>query len=178
MKANRRLFTGFVLLAAVTVACACPASLPGLNPLKGIEETGMAIASQVPQGLAETAEAFATEADISPDELAQTAQAGVATFIPQGTGEAPDNIPIIEGQVSMQVATPEMVSYTVNQPAEDVKNFYQGQMPAYGWKLEENDGIQIPGTTVLSYENEESRANVTIVGIGDTTQVLIEISPK
>lgn len=179
MKINRRLFTGFVLLSAITVACACPASLPGLNPLKGIEETGKAIASQLPEGLAETALALATDMDVSPDELAKTAEAGVATFVPQGTGEAPANIPIFEGQVNMQIATPEMVSYTVDQSPEDVKNFYQGQMPAHGWTVvEAGDGLQIPGTTMLSYENNESTANVTIVGIGKTTQVLIEISSK
>jgi hypothetical protein len=178
MKSNKRLFTGFVLLAALMVACACPASLPGLNSLKGVEETGKAIASQLPQGLAETAEAYATEVDVSPQEIAKTAEAGMATFIPETTGEPPKDIPIIEGDVSMQIVTPEMVSYTAKQSPEDVKNFYQGQMLAYGWKLEENDGIQIPGTTVLSYENEEKRANVTIIGLGETTQVLIEVSAK
>lgn len=178
MKSNKRLFTGFVLLAALMVACACPVSLPGLNPMRGIEETGKAIASQLPEGLAETAMAYATEVDVSPQEIAKTAEASVATFMPQTTGEPPQDIPIVEGTVSMQIATPEMISYTVNQSPEVVKNFYQGQMLAYGWKLEENDGLQIPGTTVLSYENETKRANVTIIGAGGTTQVLIEISSK
>lgn len=176
MKTNRRLFTGFVLLAAITVACTCPVSLFGLNPLKGIEKTGMAIASQMPEGLAETFQVLVTES--APEGFAQTAEAGIATFVPQGTGKAPDNIPIMEGKVDMQLATPETVTYSVNKSAEDIKKFYQDQMPAYGWKLVEDGGLDMAGMVNLRFENEESHADVNVIGVGDSAQVLISIKPK
>lgn len=191
MKFNRRLLTGFVLLAALIVACSCPVSLAGLNPMNGIEETGKALASQLPQGMAETAEALATRVDISPEEIArtaqavvtdvspqeilQTAEAGVGTLVPGTTGEPPADIPVPGGDVSMQVSSPEMLSYTVKQSAEEVKAFYEAQMPAYGWTAVENDGFQVPGATALKFKKEAKTASVTIVGIGETTQVLINI---
>lgn len=176
MKANKRIFSGVILLAIFITACACPVSLPGLNPLKGIEATGLSIVSQIPQGLAETAEAYATKVDISPEEIAKTAEAGVATFIPNQTGTAPTDIPIVEGDVSMQIENPEMISYTIKKSAEDIKNFYVEKMPANGWSEQETNGLPIPGTTILNYTKADRKATITIIGVGDTTQVLIEIS--
>ncbi|MCC6148312.1 MAG: hypothetical protein IT308_12195 [Anaerolineaceae bacterium] len=177
MKSRRQLFTGFVLLAVLTVACACPISLSGLNPLSGIEETGMAIASELPGGLLETAGAYATEAGVSPEDIMKTIEVGVDDFSSETTGEPPKDIPIVEGEVSIQVSSPTNLVYTVKLAAEDVKNFYQGQMPAYGWK-QEDAGVQIPGIDRLSYSNDQSQVLITIMGTDNTTQVLIEVKAK
>lgn len=187
MKSKRRFVTWIILAAGLMLACACPATLPGLNPLKGIESTAGALVSEVPQGAVETMEAvitqdaagwvatagaMATQSGFSMENIAKTAEG----YLPEEGTQPPQDIPILSGEVSGLRASENLVTYQVKKPFDEVKKFYEEQMPAQGWERKDKEGFDMPGVTLMVFVKAGRTANVSMVGMGEQTQVLIEIS--
>lgn len=176
-----------VLLALASAALACNAlkraadNVEQVQTVQAIATTGQEIATQV-QGIAtevsesgalETAQAMATEFEDS--GMLETVQVAVTEI---ASGEGPENIPIIEGETSNFIGTSSLVSYTTTLDFDQVKSFYEQQMPAYGWQTGDDLTISSPTYAVLSYQNAEQEAMVTLSTVGNNTVVLINITPK
>lgn len=144
----------------------------------GFQQTAEALATELEQGgLAETAQALATEAQGS--GLAETAQA-VATEGSLTLGEAPDDIPVMEGEKSLFFGTEEVVSYFIDADYDDVLAFYKQEMPANDWQPVASETVEAEGSAVLVYEKADRKAYVTLSQdpVQGNTIVQVTIQPK
>jgi hypothetical protein len=140
----------------------------------GLLETAQAFATAQGPGLIETALAVATQE--GPAILA-TAQAYITEAAP---GDAPEDIPIIDGDKEMFFQSPEMVSYVISLPYAQVVEFYKNQMPVNGWAMEDEDWVESETVANLQFEKTNRRASVVVTpapGAAKTT-VLIMIETK
>jgi hypothetical protein len=153
-------------------------------------KTVQALATQAGEsGLLSTAQAFATEQGPSLVEtvlavatkegpgLVGTAEAYITQSAP---GEAPKDIPIMDGQKEMFYQSPEMVSYVINVPYPQAVEFYKNQMLANGWTKVEQDWVEEQAIANLQFEKAYTKASVVLTAStgGDKTTVVITITPK
>jgi hypothetical protein len=138
----------------------------------GLLATAQAFATAQGPGLVETVLAVATQEGPA---LLATAQAYITEAAP---GDAPDDIPIIQGDKEMFFQSPKMVSYRIPLPYPQVVEFYKNQMPANGWAEEDQDWVEGETVSNLQYEKTNRRASVVLTsspGDGKTTvMILIE----
>lgn len=136
-------------------------------------ETARAFATQEAPGYVETAQALATEQG---PELIETAQA-LATQVATNLGEAPADIPLVEGERSQFYAIENLVFYLTPTPFPDVLAFYQEQMPANGWEKTDQDSLEGENAAVLIYQKDHRNASIalSIDPINQHTIVLITI---
>jgi hypothetical protein len=157
----------------------------------GLEQTIQAFATDQGPGLQQTIEAFATnqgpgleqtvQAFMTQDVpgLAETVQA-VATQSGSGTSQAPEDIPLVDGEKNNLVTSPTFVTYFTSTDFNSVVTFYANQMPANGWTKLDKESIQNANNAVLVYDKPTRKATVTL-GINPTdnsTVVVITISQK
>ncbi len=147
-----------------------------------IESSGLAVTAQAlateaaSGGLAATAEAMATEAGGS--GFTATAEA-VATegFV---MGQAPEDVPVYEGEKSLFFGSEEVVSYFVSARYADVVDFYKDQMPANEWVYDGSFSVETEDAAVLYYSKTDRTAIVTISrdSSDNTVSVQIVIQPR
>jgi len=121
-------------------------------------ETARAFATQEVPGYLETAQAFATEQ--GPGYI-ETAQA-FATQVASNLGEAPADIPHVEGERNQFYAIQNLVFYLTPLPYPDVVAFYKEQMPANGWEIEEQGTLEAENASVLMYEKDNRKASIAL----------------
>jgi len=156
----------------------------------GLIQTAQALATQADEsGLLSTAQAFATEqgpglietvlavATQESPAILGTAQAYITQLSP---GEAPDDIPIIDGQKEMFFQSPQFVSYVISVPYTQAVEFYKNQMLTSGWSKVDQDWVETGVVSNLQFEKADRRASVVLTTSsgGDKATVLITISPK
>jgi len=172
-----------------------------VNTIQALATTGQEIATQV-EGIAtqvgesdvmQTAMALATEFDES--ELMKTLevvltqapehgadiQATINTVLTQGAyGEAPSNIPLIDGELTYFFGSPNVVAYKTPHDFQYVLNFYRTEMPKFGWEKSDATSVETSTSAKLPYENADQRASVTlsINPANNETIVLINIISK
>ncbi len=140
----------------------------------GLLATGQALATEQGPGLIETVLAVATQEGPA---MLETAQAYITQSAP---GNAPEDIPVIEGQKEMFYQSPVLVSYIVTVPYAQAVEFYKNQMPANGWSKVEQDWVETEMLSNLQFEKNDRKASVLLTsapGEGKAT-VVITISPK
>jgi hypothetical protein len=116
----------------------------------GVIATGEAIATQFDEsGLQDTAQAIVTE--ISESGIQETAQS-FATEIVVQPEDVPADIPIMDGEKDAFVGSDQVISYFISASFEDVKTFYETEMPANGWTKVESGTIVTDTTATLVYE--------------------------
>jgi hypothetical protein len=157
----------------------------------GLIETVQALATGVgDSGFLTTAQAFATEQG---PELMATMQAFATDQVPGlletvqavGTsaapmlGQAPVDIPFVQGELENLISTSLLVTYGTTHDSELVVDFYNSEMLANGWTKvnEEQLGNAI---TLLTFEKPGRLASVTVTSnsVTSKTMVVIAIQPK
>lgn len=138
----------------------------------GFKETALAVVTQEAPGLKETANAVATQ---GLPAMEQTIQAIAGNASPNN---APEDIPLLEGEKENFYATSSFVSYTCSLDLATASDFYQNQMPLQGWSLQEDDSASAGGVVSLSYVKAERVATITLTEAGSTTLVVIVIEPQ
>jgi hypothetical protein len=125
----------------------------------------------------ETATPKPTEAGGASSDATET-PAGAATDITGLGGEAPDDIPIIDGQNSDLVASPEFVSYQTDADYKTAVSFYKDGMSKNGWTLDANASFDTDAAAILDFTKDKRKATVTITpdATTKTTIILITIS--
>jgi hypothetical protein len=140
----------------------------------GIIETLQAAATKVGEsGLQETVQAAATQ--IEDAGLRETVQA-MATDIFIAPEDVPADIPVIAGEKSDFVGSPQAISYFVKTDFNSVLSFYQQEMPARGWSKIDY-GTTITDTSAeLFYEKGGRRVTVFIAEVPIVNQVAVVIT--
>jgi len=140
----------------------------------GLLATAQAFATAQGPGLVQTALAVATQQG---PEILSTAQTYITQLAP---GNAPADIPVIEGDKQMSFQSNALVSYVIGKPIADVVEFYKEQMPANGWTKREQEWLESPAAANLVYEKPDRRASVvlSVSPGGGETIVLITIENK
>jgi hypothetical protein len=142
----------------------------------GLEQTIQAFATDQGPGLEQTVQAFMTQ-DVP--GLAETVQA-VATQSGSTTGQAPEDIPLVEGDKTSLVTSQTFVTYFTSLDFNSVVTFYQNQMPANGWTKLDKESVQNANSAVLVFDKPDRKATVTL-GINpanNSTVVVISVSQK
>jgi len=78
-----------------------------------------------------------------------------------GSGEAPEDIPIVEDPKEILIESEELVSYLTPQDFSFIKAFYMEQMPLNGWSAVQ-DNIINDNSALLFYEKGDQEATITI----------------
>jgi hypothetical protein len=146
------------------------------NQGPGLEQTIQAFATNQGPGLEQTVQAFITE---GVPGLAGTVQA-LATQGGSTTGQAPQDIPLVEGTKTNLVTSENFVTYLTSMDFKSVVSFYETQMPVNGWTKVEDESIQNDNSAVLVYDKPSRKATITL-GVNPTdnsTVVAISISQK
>ncbi len=157
MRLNRTMIALIALFVAPVLACQAitgavsPSSAP--TPVPGLPGVGTALPPDI-----QTAVPEGTIAAIATSVLG---------------GEAPPDIPVIEG-ANIVVASSQAVSYDTTTSFDDVVKYYKDQMPANGW-AEAEGSITFGDNSVTNYTKDSRKAVVTITKQGDKTLVNILI---
>lgn len=157
----------------------------------GLIETAQALATGVgDSGFLSTAQAFATAqgpelmatlqafaTDQGPG-LMETAQA-LGTAAAPLLGEAPEDIPILPGELENLVSTRLLVTYGTALDSKLVVDFYNREMIANGW-IKANEEALGDAITLLNFEKPGRLASITITGnsLTNQTMVVIAIQPR
>ena len=157
MRLNRTIFALIALLVAP--ALACQTITGGLSP-----NSAATLEPELP-------------------DLGTAVPPDIQTAVPEGTisaiatsalgGEAPADIPVIEGSANL-LASSQLVSYETTTSFDDTVKFYKDGMPANGW-TEAQGSITFGDTSVMNYTKEGRTAVVTVSKSGDKTVVAIAI---
>ena len=157
----------------------------------GLIETAQALATGVgDSGFLSTAQAFATEqgpelmatlqafATEQGPGLMETAQA-VGTAAAPLLGEAPADIPIVQGELENLVSTRLLVTYGTALAAGQVVDFYNNEMIANGWTKVNEEALG-DAITLVTFEKPGRLATVTVTGnnLTNKTMVVITIQPR
>jgi len=138
----------------------------------GIEETAQALITEVDQsGIIETAQSAITE---NAPGLGETAQA-LSTEVYTSPEEAPADIPIIAGEISAFIGSPQAVSYFVSTDMKEVLSFYQREMPNNGWQEVAGQGFSNENMAEIHFEKGGRKAVLVITQVpfvGQTTVVI------
>ena len=139
-------------------------------------QTAQAFVTQEAPGLLETAQAVITKQG---PYVIETAKA-LATQIPSNSGQAPSDIPIIQGNKEDLFTSKETVTYTTPVEYAKVLDFYKTEMLANGWLKREEGTVETGNVSVLYYEKPGQIATITISKnpANDKTVVLIYIRPQ
>ena len=157
----------------------------------GLLETAQALATGVgDSGFLSTAQAFATEqgpelmatlqafaTDQGPG-LLETAQA-MGTAAAPLLGEAPEDIPFVQGELENLVSTRLLVTYGTALDAGLVVDFYNKEMVSNGWTKVNEEALG-DAITLVTFEKPGRLATVTVTGNTPTskTMVVITIQPR
>jgi hypothetical protein len=143
---------------------------------RGIEGTARAMLTQELPGLAETIQAVATNQGPG---LVQTAQA-LATQLASSLGQAPADIPVVEGEKQDYNASDFFVTYSTSLNIAEVLTFYKTEMPNQGWTKIEEGSVETDQSAILNYDKPDRKASVVLSAgaPGGGTIVAITIQPK
>ena len=111
----------------------------------------------------------------------QNIQATINAVLTQGAyGNAPSNIPVIDGQLSYFFGSPILVTYNTTFDFQYVLDFYRTEMPKYGWEDGNTTKVETSTSAKIPYQNADQRATISlsINPVNNETIVLINIISK
>jgi len=134
----------------------------------GLLETAQAIATQQGSALLQTVQNFATE---QVPVLQETAKA-VATRLPTQA-----DIPVMKGEkTNYQASSQNGVSYTLNVEYPSVLDFYEREMPAFGWERIDAASVVNKNGAVIHYQKLGRNAVVSISADPSTDYTNVQIT--
>ena len=100
----------------------------------------------------------------------------LVTEIGGGSGNAPQDIPVMEGEKMDFTSSQTEVIYMIDQNLATVLQFYQREMPAKGWIVAQSGTPAGEGETVLVYQKDNRKATVTLSEIPFLNQTSVSIT--
>jgi hypothetical protein len=188
-------FFRFLLLISLIVAATMGCKLiENIRSTVQLASTGVAVATDiggivtdiggmiteiVPPGMEETVMVGIPTFQSAITEIAPTLEA-VTTQVYMSPEQAPADIPIMPGDTSAFVGSPQAISYVTTADFNKVVDFYKTEMPNKGWKsVDSGTGPSeaLPGMSEveLNFQKDSRKANVVITEIpfvGQTTVVI------
>ena len=197
---NNRMIYRYLLVVTMLVAASlsCNFIMDPINDTVEVGQTAQSVATDF-EGLATDIdlgsiatdidlEGIATDIDLGAvateigDLATQVEEEGVLetmqaemTALPDLTGEKPEDIPVMEGDIMGLVGTAEFVTYIIKTSFQDVVDFYETQMPANGWVKVEVESELGEEFARLVYEKGGRKAIVNIADIPFVDQVSVAI---
>jgi len=184
-----------VLFVAATMGCRLIE-----NVRSGVQmaSTGVAVATNiggmitqiVPPGMEQTVQAGMPTIQSAITEMAPTLQSAMTNIAPTleavstqvytSPSEAPADIPIVPGETSAFVGSPQAISYVTKADFNKVVDFYKTEMPNKGWKSVDTGAapsVSAPGMSNAELHFEKDTRKVTVViteipFVGQTTVVI------
>jgi hypothetical protein len=151
-----------LIMAMITVS-ACNLFSNILNPVDQVVSEVEDIATQVNidniEELQENIQTMVPEIPTDLGDLQATAEAVQEDF---ASGEAPPDIPIVEGETENFFASEVFVSYTTPMDFDEVVTYYQEEMPKNGWQSDDESSFSIEGTSLFYFTKSNRVAIVTI----------------
>ena len=186
------------LIALLLAALACNAVTNALggDPVNDAQATADAVLTEAAEALGDpqaTADALQTEAaevfddldepteDVeptaeedpgAPDEEEPTEAVGE---IP-GSGDAPDDVPVFDGNNENFFATADVVTYLADAPYADVVAFYKTEMEANGWTYDATLSTEFGEIAALTYTKDSRTATVSILTDTTTKKTLVAVN--
>jgi hypothetical protein len=197
MEVNMRAkyFFRYILLVTLIVAATMGCKLiENIRSTVGLASTGVAVATDfgsvvtdigsmiteiVPPGLESTVQAGLPTMQAAITDLAPTFDA-VTTQVYTSPAQAPADIPIMPGDTSAFVGSPQAISYVTSTEFKKVVDFYKTEMLNKGWKsLDTGSATSEPVPGILNvellFEKDTRKATIIITEIpfvGQTTVVI------
>jgi hypothetical protein len=167
-----RVITGLILMVTFTLACAL---IPNFENIGG----------QVKEQVLETVSSVSTEAvgniqltaDAMLGEMGPQVQATLAAIPPDiNIGKAPADIPVLPDPYGF-FGSEKQVLYMTTVSLEEAVRFYRQEMPANGWQ-ETEPSLVVPKMAYINFENDTSKATISMTPAGDKLAISITISEK
>jgi hypothetical protein len=181
-----------VLIALLLAALACNAVTNALggNAADNAQATADALLTEAAEQFGDpqaTADALSTEAaeefgdletpeDAEPTEESGEAEATEEPLEIPGTGDAPDDIPVFDGNNENFFGSADVVSYTTDGSYADVVAFYRAEMEANGWTYDANLSAEFDEVAALQYTKDGRSATVSVVGDSATGSTLVAVT--
>jgi hypothetical protein len=183
------------LIVAATMGCKL---IENIRSTVQLASTGVAVATDiggmitqiVPPGMEETIQAGMPTIQSAITEMAPTIESAITEIAPTleavttqvytSPSEAPADIPIMPGETSAFVGSPQAISYVTTADFNKVVDSYKSEMPNKGWKSVDTGTAPseaAPGMSnaELHFEKDTRKASVVITEIpfvGQTTVVI------
>lgn len=136
-----------------------------------LEATAQALATKLAgSGLSATAEALASEQAVELPTLPP-----LATDDSFGPGEAPADIPLMDGERELFFGSEDVISYFIQADYAAVLEFYKQGMPDDGWRFVSDQSVESDGAAVLVYEKTDRSALVTISRDASQNRVSVQV---
>lgn len=141
--------------------------LPDQIPVDEIVEDIETLATDIPvefDDIGEEIETLITEIPSELENLGEVSDLGdIQDLIEDGllSGEAPEDIPIVEDPKEILIESEELISYLTPHDYLYIKDFYLHQMPNNGWALLEENIIN-DNSSLLIFEKSSRKATITI----------------
>jgi len=171
----------FLLILAVLTASACNLFSNLFNPIDDVVSEIEDIAEQVDiENIEELGENIGTMVPEIPTDLGDIQATIEAVQEGFDLGEAPPDIPIVDGETENFFASEAFISYTTPMDFDDVMTFYQEEMPNNNWEPNDDGSLNMAGTALLQFSKSDRIAIVTITENqeDETTTVLITLQPE
>jgi hypothetical protein len=192
-------FFRYMLLISLFVAATMGCKLiENVRSTVQLASTGVAVATDiggmitqiVPPGMEQTVQAGMPTIQSALTEVMPTLQAAITEIAPTleavstqmytSPEQAPADIPIMPGETSAFVGSPQAISYVTKADFNKVVDFYKTEMPNKGWKSVDTGtgpSVAVPGMSnaELHFEKDTRKATVIITEIpvvGGTTVVI------
>ncbi len=182
-----------ILFVAATIGCKL---IDNVRSTVQLASTGVAVATDigglitqiVPPGMELTVQAGMPTIQSALTEVLPTLQAAITEGAPTlealttqmytSPEQAPADIPIVPGDTSAFVGSPQAISYVTTADFNKVVDFYKTEMPNKGWKsVDTGPSVAAPGLSNAEMHFEKDTRKVTVViteipFVGQTTVVI------
>jgi hypothetical protein len=184
-----------ILFVAATMGCKL---IENVRSTVQLASTGVAVATDiggmitqiVPPGMEQTVQAGMPTIQSAITEMAPTIQSAITDLAPTleavstqiytSPSQVPADIPIMPGDTSAFVGSPQAISYVTTADFKKTVDFYKSEMPNKGWKSTDTGSAPSVGAPGLSnaelhFEKDTRKATVVITEIpfvGQTTVVI------
>ncbi len=171
-----------VLIALLLAALACNAvtnALGGNDRAQEAQATAEALST-------EAAETFDDLDDIDPldeatPEVEEPTDDSDDVTEPDETddifsGEAPDDVPVMDGDNETFFASADVVTYLTPSPYADVVAFYRTEMEANGWTYDANLSTEFGEIAALTFNKDGRTATVSVLTDVSTGKTLVAVN--
>jgi hypothetical protein len=181
-----------VLIVLMLAALACNTVMGGGSAVNDAQATADALQTEAAEQFGDpqaTADAALTEAagvfdDLTtPEGEEPTEESGTDEEEPTeapldipGSGEAPDDVPVFEGNNENFFGSADVVTYLTDGSYDDLVAFYRSEMEANGWTLDETLSTEFGGIAALTYNKDNRTATVSILTDTSSGKTLVAVN--
>ena len=160
---KRKVILLSIVAAILLMACSCPITNL-INRFTNPQNMAETIIENIPENLPEQL----------PGELDELLEE-VPEFGELEEAPVPENIPLLTERNDDLTSVSGVIIYSTPLPQDDVQDFYETEMPNYGWTKKDNGFL---AGFALEYENDIEEVQIFILEVNDTTQITITIIEK